>query len=1046
MARRRRSGARPAGSPTARRAAPRTSVMPPATCSLSPTRARSTASCRPITGSSTSRTVWPVRPAALNANVSQLADGPEIAEHVRSAVGGDGRDDAASGEPTGARAADQHAPAACARSRAAASRGSCCRAARRSGRQGRPPARVTAPGPSSVQPARPETKRAATGREGSAVCFSSRAFGRPPGRDRTRPEAAAAACRRGAGQVARGDAGRGGGAQERQAAACHGHMVETALARSPSATRGDALGITGTIWAQNGPSRQPPAARTSHRLLSSVTPDTDKLVRQLSLVAYLMAERRSASARDVKQAVEGYSEMSDEAFARRFYADRSELLALGVPLQSQRDDFTGEELYTLLQEHYFLPPLNLNDAELAALSTAVHLLDGQFAYAEPLRLALQNLALGRPNPSYDAAPEVSVRLLGTGFTAEVAVRLQKLETAISKQRTVVFRYWAISSDEEAVRTVDPYSLYLMGGHWYVIGRDHDRDDVRTFRLDRVRGDVRFATRRERDFRVPPGVRPERLPQPRALAARRGRRAGDDPRRARGRLAGRARRRPVRHDRAPRRPLAALHDAVADWQELARWLIGLDGLASPLSPPELVERVAAALERVAADHEGEPPPHAVPLELVDRAAAPERGESPVTPGALRRAPGHARRRAGGLRRAQGRDTSTPPSWPSASSSPTRSSRITCSCSTSSTSAAAATPSTPSASTTGARSTSRRSSTATSSAGPPGSRRSRPRRCCSRSTSSARSWPPTPARRSTTCAPSSRPRSAATTCAGAPTPQPTPLDEDVLSVLSAAVRSRTVVEIEYLGAPGRRGHAARGRAALPARRARRLVLRHLGSHARRRAHVPRRPHPRGARAGRDVRAAREPDGARRRRARRPRRHGLVLVLGRASRAGSSRTGPTPAAWPTAPRSHRCRTAPSAGSAPSSAATSARPCCSSPSRCAPGSRARARELAALVRSHATASTLVSAAQARWLSDAQVAELLPAPAEAAELARSVLVGLAEGTIELPPKPAIHPRPDAFVNTMPAYVGGLDGSGRQARERLPGQSRARAAGRSRRS
>ena len=37
--------------------------------------------------------------------------------------------------------------------------------------------------------------------------------------------------------------------------------------------------------------------------------------------------------------------MSDEAFARRFYADRSELLALGVPLASQRDDFTGEELY-----------------------------------------------------------------------------------------------------------------------------------------------------------------------------------------------------------------------------------------------------------------------------------------------------------------------------------------------------------------------------------------------------------------------------------------------------------------------------------------------------------------------------------------------------------------------------------------------------------------------------------------------------------------------------------------------------------------------------
>ena len=70
------------------------------------------------------------------------------------------------------------------------------------------------------------------------------------------------------------------------------------------------------------------------------------------------------------------------------------------------------------------------------------------------------------------------------------------------------------------------------------------------------------------------------------------------------------------------------------------------------------------------------------------------------------------------------------------------------------------------------------------------------------------------------------------------------------------------------------------------------------------------------------------------------------------------------------------------------------------------------------------MTAAQARWLSDAQVAALLPPPGEAAELARSVLVELAEGTIELPPKPAIHPRPDAFVNVMPAYCGGLDGSG----------------------
>ena len=79
------------------------------------------------------------------------------------------------------------------------------------------------------------------------------------------------------------------------------------------------------------------------------------------------------------------------------------------------------------------------------------------------------------------------------------------------------------------------------------------------------------------------------------------------------------------------------------------------------------------------------------------------------------------------------------------------------------------------------------------------------------------------------------------------------------------------------------------------------------------------------------------------------------------------------------------------------------------------------------------MTAPQARWLSDAEVAALLPPPAEAAELARAVLVELANGTIELPPKPAIHPRPDGFVNVMPAYCAGLDGSGVKLVSVFPG-------------
>src|ERR1700756_2888917 len=122
--------------------------------------------------------------------------------------------------------------------------------------------------------------------------------------------------------------------------------------------------------------------------------DTDKLIRQLSLVAFLMAELRPLTARDIKGNVEGYQEMSDEAFARRFYSDRAELQALGAPLTSQRAEHTGEGLHNMRSERYFLPELELNEEELAALQTALFLLEGKFAYAEPLRLALQNLALG----------------------------------------------------------------------------------------------------------------------------------------------------------------------------------------------------------------------------------------------------------------------------------------------------------------------------------------------------------------------------------------------------------------------------------------------------------------------------------------------------------------------------------------------------------------------------------------------------------------------------------------------------------------------------
>src|SRR5688572_23794599 len=340
-----------------------------------------------------------------------------------------------------------------------------------------------------------------------------------------------------------------------------------------------------------------------------------------------MAERRPLTAREVKQHVEGYSEMSDEAFARRFYSDRAELIALGVPLHSQRDEFTGEELYTLRSENYFLDELELDDDELAALQTALYMLEGTFAYAEPLRLALQNLALGRPG--FDDAPTetaASVQVRDPDYSPEMAGRLSKLESALSKQRTIKFSYWSPRRDQVRERTLNPYALRRDRGTWYVVGHDLDNDDVRTFRVSRVRSDIRFATRRERDFRLPADFDVDAY------------RVGEDWQH--GPVLGTAKVE-VNGDTAwwVHRTLheaGALVDGVfeteyASIEPLAGWVLRQNGRAVPLEPEELRAACAEGLQRVRTAHEGEPPKLARERTVAAVAAgASDRPAPPVAP--------------------------------------------------------------------------------------------------------------------------------------------------------------------------------------------------------------------------------------------------------------------------------------------------------------------------------------------------------------------------------------------------------------------------------
>jgi predicted DNA-binding transcriptional regulator YafY len=337
--------------------------------------------------------------------------------------------------------------------------------------------------------------------------------------------------------------------------------------------------------------------------------DTEKLIRQLSLISFLMAERRPVSALEIKQDVEGYSQMNDEAFARRFYADRAELDSLGIHLKVDKpaEGYYEAENYSLPPENFYLSAIEFTDRELSALRTSLTLLDGEFAYAEPLRLALQQLSWGKPSP-LDAPEQRSVALAVTAGAGgrELSQRLTKVETAIFRRKTIVFDYYTIGRDAEEKRKVDPYHLLFRGGQFYLIGYSHERDDVRVFRVSRIRGKVGYASKAEHDFN-----RPEDF-DPRTYATRTDWQLGDPVGRARIWLSDRIDWLALRHF-GHAGEVTDTDDGVifetdyADSRQMIAWVLGLGEQARIEAPEELAaearERLELVIER-----------HAQPLEL------------------------------------------------------------------------------------------------------------------------------------------------------------------------------------------------------------------------------------------------------------------------------------------------------------------------------------------------------------------------------------------------------------------------------------------------
>jgi proteasome accessory factor B len=82
----------------------------------------------------------------------------------------------------------------------------------------------------------------------------------------------------------------------------------------------------------------------------------------------------------------------------------------------------------------------------------------------------------------DSIPTLAPRMAWS--SEELTVVLE----AIAERRSIKFSYTNKELIVE-IRTVQPYAVASRGGHWYFTGMDTSKSELRTFRFDRVHGQI-----------------------------------------------------------------------------------------------------------------------------------------------------------------------------------------------------------------------------------------------------------------------------------------------------------------------------------------------------------------------------------------------------------------------------------------------------------------------------------------------------------------------------------------------------------------------------
>jgi predicted DNA-binding transcriptional regulator YafY len=285
-----------------------------------------------------------------------------------------------------------------------------------------------------------------------------------------------------------------------------------------------------------------------------------------------------------------------EVGPRTIRRDVDKLRSLGYPIEAAPGVAGGYRLSAGGE----LPPLLLDDAEAVAVAVGLRTAAaGSVAGIEETSIRalakLEQVLPARLRRRVSALSDATSAFAVDGPRIDPEV-LATIAGACRDATRLHFAYVA-RDDASTRRNTEPSAVVYSGYRWYLVAFDNDRDDWRTFRLDRIKGRVRIGGRCHR--RIVPGG------DPAAFLKRRLRGAVNTDASARGSVrlalnAEQARRRiPERYaEIEPDGEQSCIVSTRGAWsRQFLVWMALLDAPIEVLGPPELAEAARELVTRL-----------------------------------------------------------------------------------------------------------------------------------------------------------------------------------------------------------------------------------------------------------------------------------------------------------------------------------------------------------------------------------------------------------------------------------------------------------------